>query len=384
MEMKNKVLAAAVLAGLGIGFCGCESVIDRPLMGPGMYDPNQPVKPPATAAPVTRSQKPEKKVSDLDFQPERTGEAADAKKVASIRVMVNTRPIFDEELRQACAPLLIGKTPAEQAEVFNLSLSNLVDQELLMQDALAKLGQSGKKYLEKVKAAATAEFDRQVKENMKKTGIKSQDEFKILLDRQGISMEGMRRQVERSFIAQEYLRSLILPSIEHQVAHPQILEYYQKHPEQFHVEDSVEWQDIFIDAGKRASRDEARYFAKQIADKLRQGQNIGELSKYDDGDSIYRKGKGYGTKHGEIQPPEAETILFNMKDGEVAPLLEMENGYHIIRLVKRTHAGQLPFDEKAQAIIRDKLRSEIFAKESKRVLADLHRKAQLEYSTAAP
>src|SRR5437588_13097476 len=126
MEMKNKILAAAVFAGLGTGFCGCESISDRPLMGPAKDNLYQPPDPAATAAPVTRSQKPEKKVSDLDFQPERTGEAANAKKVASIRVIVNTRPIFDEELRQACAPLLIGKTPAEQAEVFNLSLNNLV------------------------------------------------------------------------------------------------------------------------------------------------------------------------------------------------------------------------------------------------------------------
>src|SRR5258707_9819035 len=201
MVMKNNLLAAAALASLGISFCGCESVTGRPLMGPGKDNPYQPPDPAATAAPVTRSQKPEKKVSDLDFQPERTGEAANAKKVASIRVMVNTRPIFDEELRQACAPLLIGKTPAEQAEVFNLSLSNLVDQELLMQDALANLGQSGKKYLERVKTAATAEFDRQVKENMQKNGIKTQDDFKVLLDRKEISLDGMRRQVERSFIA---------------------------------------------------------------------------------------------------------------------------------------------------------------------------------------
>jgi hypothetical protein len=296
--MKKQVLAAAVLAGFGIGPAGCGSFADQGLTPSGQDNSHRPPEPAAAGTPLTRSQKPEKKVADLDFQPERTGEAANAKKVASIRVMVGNRPIFDEELRQACAPLLIGKTPAEQAEIFSLSLSNLVDQELLMQDALAKLGQSGKKYLERVKIAATAEFDRQVKENMQKTGIKTQEDFKVLLERQGISLEGMRRQVERSFIAQEYLRSMILPAIEHQVAHPQILEYYQKHPEQFHVDDSVDWQDIFIDASKHTSRAEARYFAQQIADKLRQGQDFIPLSKYDDGDSIYRKGKGYGTKRG--------------------------------------------------------------------------------------
>jgi parvulin-like peptidyl-prolyl isomerase len=384
MAMKKQALYAAALGFATFGLNACSAP-------PGLLlDPDQHAKPPLQSEtpsvnpPLSRSQKPEKKIADLDYQPERTGESANGQKVASIRGMVNNRPIFDEELRQACGPLLTGKSPAEQAEIFSKCLSNLVDQELLVQDALAKLNQSGKKYLEKVKEAAAKEFDKQVKDNMKKTGIKTEEEFKAVLVRQGISMEGMRRQVERSFIAQEYLRSLILPAIEHQVAHPQILEYYQKHPEQFQVPDSVEWQDIFIDASKHSSRDEARYFAQQLAEKLKQGQDFAQLSKYDDGDSVYRKGMGYGVKRGEIQPPEAEPILFKMKDGEVGPLIEMENGFHIIRLVKRTHAGQLPFDDKAQSTIRDKLRMEIFTQESKRIMADLRRKAQIEYSTTAP
>jgi parvulin-like peptidyl-prolyl isomerase len=382
--MKKQTLLAATLALSGIGIAGCQvppnwalagSEVERPLPSKDM-DPTPP--------PLTRSQKPEKKVPDLDFQPERSGEAANSQKIASIRVMVNNRPIFDEEVRQACGPLLIGRSSAEQAEILTKTLSNLVDQELLMQDALVKLKQSGSKYLEKVKEAANKEFDRQIKDNMKKTGLKTDEEFKVALDRQGISLDSMRKQVERSFIAQEYLRSQILPAIEHQVAHPQILEYYQKHPEQFQVPDSVEWQDIFIDAGKHTSKDEARYFAQQLANKLQQGQDFAQFSKYDDGDSVLRKGMGYGTKRGEIQPPEAEPILFKLKDGEVGPLIEMDNGFHVIRLVKRTQAGQLPFDDKAQNQIRDKLRAEIFGQESKRIMAELRRKAQIEYSSAAP
>jgi parvulin-like peptidyl-prolyl isomerase len=382
--MKKQTLIAATLALSGIGITGCQLPTDSFMYRPEQERPMPSKEIEPTPPPLTRSQKPEKKIPDLDYQPERSGEAANSQKIASIRVMVNNRPIFDEEVRQACGPLLAGRSSAEQAEILTKTLSNLVDQELLLQDALTKLKQSGSKYLEKVKEAANKEFDRQIKENMKKTGIKTDEEFKAALDRQGISLESMRKQVERSFIAQEYLRSQILPAIEHQVAHPQILEYYQKHPEQFQVPDSVEWQEIFIDAGQHASRDEARFFAQQIALKLQQGQDFAQFSKYDDGDSVLRKGMGYGSKRGEIQPPEAEPILFKLKDGEVGPLIEMDNGFHVIRLVKRTQAGQLPFDDKAQNQIRDKLRSEIFGKESKRIMAELRRKAQVEYSSAAP
>src|SRR5260370_36610306 len=193
--MKKKVLAAAVLAGFGIGPAGCGSFADRGLTPSGQDNSYQPPEPAAAGTPLTRSQKPEKKVADLDFQPERTGEASNAKEVASMRVMVGNRPIFDEELRQACAPLLIGKTPAEQAEIFSVSLSNLVDQELLMQDALAKLGQTGKKYLERVKTAATAEFDPQVKETMQKNGTKTHADFTVLLARAGRTLDSMRHRL---------------------------------------------------------------------------------------------------------------------------------------------------------------------------------------------
>jgi len=48
--------------------------------------------------------------------------------------------------------------------------------------------------------------------------------------------------------------------------------------------------------------------------------------------------------------------LFQMKDGQVGPLIELTNGFHVIKLVHRDHAGQQPFDEKTQTRIREKLR----------------------------
>ena len=54
-------------------------------------------------------------------------------------------------------------------------------------------------------------------------------------------------------------------------------------------------------------------------------------------------------------------MLWQLRDGQVGPLVELPTGFHVIRLVKRTHAGVLPFnDEKVQKQIRDKLRGSGF------------------------
>jgi hypothetical protein len=55
------------------------------------------------------------------------------------------------------------------------------------------------------------------------------------------------------------------------------------------------------------------------------------------------------------------------------------NGFHIVRVVSRQHAGLLPLDDKVQKQIRDKLRNEIGQREMKRIVNDLRQNALIEY-----
>jgi parvulin-like peptidyl-prolyl isomerase len=107
-------------------------------------------------------------------------------------------------------------------------------------------------------------------------------------------------------------------------------------------------------------------------------------SQYDDGDSKYRNGEGYGHRRGEIRPPEAESVLFDLRDGQVGPLIELANGFHVIRLVHRDYAGRMSLDEKVQTRIRDKLKEETMSREYKSFVNKLRAKATIQYSTVAP
>jgi parvulin-like peptidyl-prolyl isomerase len=329
----------------------------------------------------------------LDASPATTGEAAKGQTVASIRAMVNDVPIFDEEVRAAIAPVLSRtrdlpepERSRAQSEILHKALEQLVERELVIQDAKAKLNKAGRNVMDKVKEAAGKEFDRQIRDIKKQTGITSDEEFQNMLRSQGISLESMRRQSERQFLAQEYLRSRIMEHID-RIGHEEILAYYTGHPEEFQVADNVKWQDIFIDGQKPGrTAEEARILANNILERIRNGAEFTEFGQYDDGESgLARKGFGYGSQRGEIQPREAEPIVFQLKDGQVGPLVELPSGFHIIRLVKREYAGKMPFnEEKTQIAIRDKLRKEIANRESQRLIDDLKRKAQIEYSTMVP
>lgn len=315
---------------------------------------------------------------------------SDCETAARIRATVNGVAILDEEVREAIYPYLLAtqtlpepERSARRKEIFERELQTLIEREVILDDAFARL-KGRPQVVEKLKEAAGKEFDKKVRQMRQRANIKTDDEFKAFLRSQGVTMDGIRRQVERNFMATEYMLNRVMPAVD-RVSHEAVKEYYDKHPEEFLIADSVTWQDLFVDSSKFPNRDAARQFAEQLVAKARAGEDFLQLVKqFDQGDSSYRKGEGYGHRRGEIKPPEAEPILFQLRDGEVGPVVPIANGFHVLRLVKREYAGRKPFDEKTQSAIRFKLQNEARDREYKRILADLKRKASIEISSGAP
>lgn len=360
----------------------------KPPMPSGLLDLRE--ADPAVATPrLQKADEPEAKpVSTASFL-DRTAATSspDDEVVATIRATVNGVPILESEVRNACFYLLQqiqslpeGEREAQQKEVLSKTLDTLIERELVLQEANARFGgKNSAKFMDKLKEAADREFDRQIVKSLKQQhGIKNDEEFKARLKAQGTSLTGLKKQFEKQFIYQEYLRFRAGPALD-RIGHQQLLEYYHSHPDEFQTVDSVNWQDLFVASARHPSPEAARQFAEQLRQRAIRGEDFVQLVKeYDNGDASYRNGEGFGHKRGEIKPVEAEPVLFSLKDGEVGPLVELGNGYHIVRLVKREYAGKMPFDPKTQAKIRDKLRMEVFTRESKRVVAELRRKATIE------
>lgn len=353
---------------------------------------------PADRPGISRLQKPDgppvgqpERGSLLDLVSYQTTIPGGTETAARIRATVNGVAILDEEVREAVYPYLVetqklpaNERPAAQKKIFEAELQHIIEREIILQDAFGRLKERPL-VMEKFKEAASKEFDKKVREMRKRFNIKSDEEFKAWLQAQGLTPMGIRRQMERQFMAQEYMRSRVMDALD-RVTLQQVQEYYRQHPEEFQIPDSVTWNDIFIDAYKFPSRDAARQFADKILAKARAGEDFLKMvTQYDNGDSSYRNGEGYGHLRGEIKPVEAEAILFKMQQaGEIGPLIELSAGFHVIRLVKRDNAGLKPFDHKTQTAILGKLKTQVFEVEYKKVLAELKRNSTIEISSSVP
>ena len=375
------------LAGLALGLvvAGCGAAPERPTLygGPAQFS-----FPGPAADALARAQKPEpgaavRTASAVSAAgPGRPAPKFHGEEAARIAAVVNGEAILMEDVEAAAAQALAGAgTEARRAEVLKDALTQVIDREVVLQDAFARLSKGpGAKFLDKLKDVARQEFEKQwMQRFMRANHITSEEELKTFLRAHDMSFESFRRQWERNFLAMEYMRQRIDSSL-NRIGHEQIVEYYERHPEEFKVEDAVQWQDLFIAAGQHPTREDARKLAAVLAERVRRGEDFARLAnEFDNGDAKFRGAEGQGSKRGAVRPPEAEAVLFQLRDGQVGPLIELPTGFHVIRLVKRTYAGMLPFgDEKVQKQIRDKLRGEVFQREMKRIVGDLKRKSVIE------
>jgi hypothetical protein len=385
-------LSTLVGAGLLAGGCAKDTTIlpqsrDTPMI---LSLPDTP-----SASHAVRSQQPDAQLKLPPVAPPPSTAAAqtptglppglDTRFAVQVRAWVDNKAIFDDEVRMRLpreAVMDAFRLPPDKRDeamqkVFQQTLDNLIDLELLKQDALRKL-EKNPTYLQKIQTEAAKEADKRIKELIKVTGAHSLEEFKKGLQERGTTEESLRGQFTREFIAGEYLKVIIFPKLK-TIGGKEIGDYYHEHLNEFQTLDRVKWQDIFVLVGeKHPTMAHARQFAQQIVELWKQGADISQLIKYDDGEGKFHEGAGIGQVKGEIKPGELEPWLFSMKDGELGPLCELGTGVHIFRLVKREYAGVMEFDEKTQQMIGNKLKSEMYDRERKHLIHNLREQATIE------
>jgi parvulin-like peptidyl-prolyl isomerase len=378
MQWQRLLSSAAAFAAAAA--VGCESSPSLRAAEPGQ--PPTALVQPAGSSGTARAQKvdvPPVTRTSLNSPP------APGRVAVTIRALVNSVPIMDDEVLEAAAPQLVQvqgdsaeQVKAEVKKIKTAVLEQLIERELLVQDATNKLKKANKMdVLKKVEAEADEQFNLRIKKI--RAGFKSDDEFNAFLKARGTSLEEQKRINRRVVLAQQYLSSNIMGAVDRVCGHQEVYEYYKGHPEEFQRGDSVQWQDIFVDASKYPDRQAAYRQAEELVARARAGGDddfVKLCGQYDNGLAKTKKGAGLGTRREDVAPREAAAVLFELRDGDVGPIVTVPAGFHVIRLVKRTHAGLAPFNDETQKAIKEKLRNEAFALESKRFMDELKKASQ--------
>ena len=368
---RGLLLSAPVCLGLG-----CESLgltREKPI---GIGSPMAPPKPvalrsqnPAPPAPTTPVGLPPVTIAD--------GEVA-VRAVA----YVNNTSIFESELQEAVilrmrevAELQEPERSRRLVELRAAELEKLIEREVIMETVTAKLKTLKGKFMEELARDAGKEADQRMREMKEQLKLKSDEDFKRFFTQQGLTQANFRRNIERQYMGMYFMRSMIYPKIQH-VPLSEIEAYYWRNRQEYTEKDRVKWQDIFIDAGKFADRATARRYAEQVATQLKASGDFAKTAKelQQAGYNILPGDQGLGERPGEIKPAELESMLLQMRAGQVGGPLELPGGFHIVKVTKRDFAGMKPLDAETQTEIREKLLDMLRNKEFRRMVDEMKAK----------
>ncbi len=286
-----------------------------------------------------------KKDNPATVKPAKKSGDTEAKVVEEIIARVNneiiTRSELDkakasaaEEAQQSCA----GKCTPEQLQVAiedgqKFALRDLIDQSLL--------AQRGKDMDINVEADLVKQLD-QIRQQNK---LKDLDDLEKAVTSQGINWEDFKSNIRNRLLTQEVIRREVGSHIN--IPHDEAVKYYDDHKKDFVKPEQVALSAIEIKTeGKKESEiPELKAKAQKLHDRVKDGEDFGELAKrFSDGATAQQGGYLGVYKRGELSK-ELEDMVFKLNKNQMTDVIETKQGFLVLKVLEHYDEGDQPFDK---------------------------------------
>jgi peptidyl-prolyl cis-trans isomerase SurA len=238
----------------------------------------------------------------------------------------NFRPSNDTELQKALA------------EVTPEVIVNAVDELLLIQRG-RELGY----------ALGNEQF-RNIIDNIKKENkIETEEAFQAALKQEGLTLEELRRQIERNMLASRVQQVEVMGKIA--VTEDEIRTYYDANKGSFTTQPEITLREILVavpanDKGINVAEDDAaRDKIEEIRKRLEGGEPFAQLASEISDSGSKANGGLIGPINRSDLAPELQKEIENLKVGQLTRTLRNQRGYQIIKLESATPTKVKTMDE---------------------------------------
>lgn len=222
-------------------------------------------------------------------------------------------------------------------ELKSAAMNQLVDAELLYQES--------QKFTEEGLAEKVEEALKNIRAD------KTDEQFAEALKNDNLTEDSLKDFINRKISIDTYVASKIESTIE--IAEDKVKEFYDANPDAFQVLENVQASHICVtvesedEEAKKAALEKAEGLLKKVKD----GADFAEVAKESSDCSTSKNGGdlGYFTK--QMMPEPLTTPVFAMKVGEIAGPIEIQNMYHIVKLVDRKEARTVSLEEDHERIV---------------------------------
>lgn len=301
-----------------------------------------------------------------------SGAWADPKVVDRITAVVNDDIISLFELNQAMQPYLermtsLGYSPEqEEAARYKLReevLNQLIDKKLTDQE-IKRLNIT----------VSEKEIDGTL-ERVKARGFSTEEDLVEALKSQGMTLEDyrlrMREQILRTKLVNMEVKSKLVITSE------DVENYYQTHSDEYRFEKNYHLGHILLSIPPPAGESEKAAVKKKlqsIRNEVLAGKSFADLARaYSEAPTAVNGGTLGEFEFNEMNQV-MQSLLKDMKAGDITEILETQPGYQVFYVEKITNASEKTLDE-ASPEIHEKLYEELINKAFQSWLSDLRKKS---------
>jgi peptidyl-prolyl cis-trans isomerase SurA len=196
---------------------------------------------------------------------------------------------------------------------------------------------------------------RQRDDIMRQYKIGTIEEFENwVLQKTGQPMEDLMAQMRDNMMAQAVLGQEVQSKVV--VPRAEVEKYFQEHPDEFVRSDGVRLSEILISTQGKTPEElpEIKKKAEDLLARVKRGEPFGELARRHSDSQSAENGGDIGIYRRNTLKKEIEDEVFNAQRGYITDLIEVPNGYLILKVDERFREGQAEFEE-VESEIRNKL-----------------------------
>jgi parvulin-like peptidyl-prolyl isomerase len=188
------------------------------------------------------------------------------------------------------------------------------------------------------------EYIKEVIENIKKENkIESDEALLEQLRREGMTLDELKRNIERSILVQQVRSRELQPKVT--VTEADARAEYEAKKEEYTRPAVVHLQEIVLKGADAEAR------ARDLLARARGGEDFGALARAHSSAPTAASGGDLGRlAHGEMTA-ELEKVAFRLEPGGVSEPIPMDGGFRIVRVMDKTPATVVPFEEAKTGIL---------------------------------
>jgi parvulin-like peptidyl-prolyl isomerase len=271
-----------------------------------------------------------------------------------------------------------GQGDAFRKRLIEQALESEVQNKLLYLDFLRAIRAKGAapEKITEIHNKVFEQFDeKRLPEMMEKAGVTSPADLDAKMREQGTSLMKHKRQFAEKVMGQEGLRSSEKINFEPVVTHGQMLDHYYAHIKEYELPAKVKWEHLMARFSKFRDKAAAYEAIRAMGTEVYLGGAplwaVAKRSSH--GVTASDGGQFDWTTKASLKSKVLDEAIFTLPLNELSPILEDNDGFHIVRVLQRQDAGRTSF-ESSQAQIKEKLKKEHVDKQIAAYLADLRKR----------